>query len=268
MSIDELRAFLRSSQALVFSGRSRTQTYAWIERTLRQYEFLHRPRAEKGLLRQYVQKLTGLSAAQLTRLIAQFRETRQVRTHPYQRHCFARKFTRADQLLLAQVDQAHGQLSGPATVAILRREYQIFSRSAFARLSTISVSHLYNLRQSKVYRMHTTHVTQTKSATVQYAQRRRPDPQGRPGYLRVDTVHQGDRDRVKGVYHINTIDAVTQWEIVGCVGQISERALVPVLQDLLEQYPFVIRGFHTDNGSEFINQVVAHLLNKLLIEFT
>jgi transposase InsO family protein len=84
----------------------------------------------------------------------------------------------------------------------------------------------------------------------------------------VDTIHQGDREGEKGVYHINTIDEVTQWEILGCVERISERYLVPVLEDLLTQYPFVIRGFHSDNGSEFINQVVAKLQGKLLIEFT
>ena len=268
LTFDELRSFLCSSQALVFSGQLRTHTYAWIERTLRCYGYAQRTRAEKGLLRQYLQKLTGLSRAQVTRLLTQFCQTSQVRLRGYQRHHFPRTFTRADLLLLAQVDQAHDRLSGPATVAILRREYKLFGRREFARLNTISVAHLYRLRQSKAYRTPTTHVTRTKPATAQYAQRRRPDPQGRPGYLRVDAVHQGDCHGHKGVYHINTVDAVTQWEIVGCVCQISERALVPVLQDLLEQYPFVIRGFHTDNGSEFINQVVATLLNKLLIEFT
>lgn len=268
MSIDELRAFLRSSQALAFFGYSRAQTYAWVERTLREYEFVHRPRAHKGVLRQYLQKMTGFSPAQLTRLIAQFRDTSQLRARPYQRHRFASKFTRADQLLLAHVDEAHDWLSGPATVAILRREYELFGHPEFARLSTISVAHLYRMRQSKVYRTHTRQVRKTKPTTAQYGERRRPQPQGRPGYLRVDTVHQGDRDGEKGVYHINTVDAVTQWEIVGCVAQISERPLVPLLQELLEQYPFVIRGFHTDNGSEFINHVVANLLNKLLIEFT
>ena len=45
-------------------------------------------------------------------------------------------------------------------------------------------------------------------------ERRRPDPQGQPGYLRVDTVHQGDRPGAKGVYHINAVDEVTQWQIV------------------------------------------------------
>jgi len=266
--MDELRAFLASSQALAFTAQSRAHTYAWIERTLRQYGYLARPRAEKGLLRQYLLKMTSLSRAQITRLIAQFQRTGQVRLRPYRRHCFPTKFTREDQLLLAEVDEAHGRLSGPATVAILQREYALFGRAKFARLSRISVAHLYRLRQSQRYRAHTTHVTRTKPAAAQYGERRRPDPQDQPGYLRVDTVHKGDRDGQKGLYHLNTVDEVTQWEILGCVPQISERFLVPVLEDLLAQYPFVIRGFHSDNGSEFINRVVAELLNKLLIEFT
>jgi transposase InsO family protein len=36
----------------------------------------------------------------------------------------------------------------------------------------------------------------------------------------------------------------------------------------MEAFPFVIQGFHADNGSEYINQRVAERLNKLLIEFT
>jgi hypothetical protein len=268
MNMEELQAFLRSSQALEFAGQSREQTYEWIERILRQYDYLARPRPEKGLLRQYLQKMTGYSSAQLTRLIAQFRRTRQVRLRPYQRHRFPTKFTPADQLLLAEVDDAHSRLSGPATCAILKREYTLFGRREFERLSQISVSHLYNLRRSSRYRSRTITFAQTKPTSTQYGERRRPNPQGRPGFLRVDTVHQGDRDGAKGVYHLNTVDAVTQWEIVGCVERISERYLVPVLRDLLDQYPFVIHGFHSDNGGEFVNQLVAKLLDKLLIEFT
>jgi transposase InsO family protein len=84
----------------------------------------------------------------------------------------------------------------------------------------------------------------------------------------VDTVHQGDRDGVKGVYHINAVDEVTQWEVVSATAQISEAALKPVLEAMLRQFPFRILGFHSDNGSEFINHIVAGLLNKLLIEQT
>jgi len=64
------------------------------------------------------------------------------------------------------------------------------------------------------------------------------------------------------------VDEVTQWEIVASVERISEAYLVPVLETLLAQFPFVIRGFHSDNGSEFVNRIVAQLLNKLLIRFT
>lgn len=37
---------------------------------------------------------------------------------------------------------------------------------------------------------------------------------------------------------------------------------------MLAQFPFRIRGFHSDNGSEFINYTVQRLLNKLMIEQT
>jgi transposase InsO family protein len=37
---------------------------------------------------------------------------------------------------------------------------------------------------------------------------------------------------------------------------------------MLEQFPFRILGFHSDNGGEFINGTVQKLLNKLLIAQT
>src|SRR5204863_3360545 len=106
----------------------------------------------------------------------------------------------------------------------------------------------------------------TRPTQVAIGERRKPDPRGQPGFIRVDTVHQGDLDGVKGLYHINAVDEVTQWEVVGATAQISEAWLIPVLTDMLAQFPFRIRGFHTDNGSEFINQAVSELLNKLLVE--
>jgi hypothetical protein len=84
----------------------------------------------------------------------------------------------------------------------------------------------------------------------------------------VDTVHQGDWECEKGVYHINAVDAVTQWEIVGCTPRISEQHLLPVLEAMLHQFPFCILGFHAYNGSEFVNHTVAKRLHKLLVEFT
>lgn len=99
-------------------------------------------------------------------------------------------------------------------------------------------------------------------------ERRKPYPEGKPGYLRVDSVHQGDLDKDKGVYYINMVDEVTQWEIIGCVEGISEQFMEPLLIELLERFPFVILNFHSDNGSEYINYVVAELLKKLLIDQT
>ena len=70
------------------------------------------------------------------------------------------------------------------------------------------------------------------------------------------------------MYHINAVDEVTQWQVLGATAHISEAWLIPVLEAMLAQFPFRIHGFHSDNGSEFINHTVAGLLNKLLIEQT
>ena len=95
--------------------------------------------------------------------------------------------------------------------------------------------------------------------------RRKPDPAGVPGHLRVDTVHQGDFKEIKGLYQINFVDEVTQWEILISVPQINEMCLEEALALALAQFPFRIVNFHSDNGREFINRPVAELLNKKLI---
>jgi hypothetical protein len=130
------------------------------------------------------------------------------------------------------------------------------------------VSHLYNLRASLGYKKHRQVFTKTQSRKVNIGLRRKPEPNGQPGYIRIDSVHQGDLDKQKGVYHINEVDEVTQFEMVGSVEKISERYLTPILEQMLDSFPFVIKGFHADNGSEYINRHVVALLQKLLIEFT
>jgi transposase InsO family protein len=166
------------------------------------------------------------------------------------------------------MDEAHGTLSGPATQKLLQRAVYDFGDVRYERLARISVAQLYRLRQSRRYREKRVAYQSTKPTTVAIGERRRPEPNGRPGYLRVDTVHQGDWEGSKGVYHINAVDEITQWQVVGATPLISETYLIPVLEGMLEQFPFQIRGFHSDNGSEFINYTVARLFNKLLIEQT
>jgi len=78
--------------------------------------------------------MTGYSPAQVTRLIAQYRRTGHVKLPVYRRHRFPVQYTREDQALLAEVDNAHDRLSGAATQAVLRRECTVFGRKEFERL--------------------------------------------------------------------------------------------------------------------------------------
>ena len=267
-NLEQIRAFLAGSGQVRFAGQRRPEVYGWVEKILlgQQYASLGRP--EKGLVRRYIARMTGRSRAQVTRLIAGYRQTGRVKAVAYQRTQFPTRYTGADVELLAYVDKAHGNLSGPATRRILEREYNEYGQAAFARLAAISVAHLYRLRNSAAYRQRNASYQPTRPTPIPIGERRKPQPHRSPGYLRIDTVHQGDQDGRKGLYHINAVDQVTQWEIVAATPQISELWLIPVLEAMLAQFPFVIRGFHSDNGSEFINYNVAHLLGKLLIEQT
>jgi transposase InsO family protein len=182
------------------------------------------------------------------------------------RTSFPRTFTEADVLLLAHTDTLHGTLSGPATKKLMERAWELFGDTRYKRLARISVGHLYNLRKRTSYVRHRRRWTKTRPVNIAIGERRAPAPNNRPGYLRVDSVHQGDQDGVKGLYHINAVDCVTQFEAVATCERISEAFLTPVLEALLASFPFKIFGFHVDNGSEYINRHVAELLNKLLIE--
>jgi transposase InsO family protein len=267
-SLEQIRAFLAGSGAVRFAGQRREEVYGWVEKTLVQQQYTSLDKPSKGLVRRYIAHMTGLSRAQVTRLIALQRRTGRVKATLYQRVKFAQRYTAADVGLLAYVDKAHGNLSGPATRRILQREYSEYGQAAYARLSSISVAHLYRLRNTAGYRKRNTSYQPTRPTVVPIGERRKPQPRGAPGFLRIDTVHQGDQQGRKGLYHINAVDQVTQWEIVAATPQISELWLIPVLESILEQFPFVIRGFHSDNGSEFINYTVAKLLDKLLIQQT
>ena len=267
-SLEQIRAFLAGSGDVRFAGQRREEIYGWVEATLVRHQYASLNRGGKGLMRRYLCRMTGLSRAQVTRLIGGHRQTGRVKAAPYQRTKFATRYTSRDVQLLAYVDKAHENLSGPATKRIIEREHSEYGQAAYQSLAGISVAHLYRLRKSAVYRKGNPSYQPTRPTPIPIGERRKPQPQGSPGFLRIDTVHQGDLDGRKGLYHINAVDQVTQWEIVAATPQISEYWLLPVLEAMLRQFPFVIRGFHSDNGSEFINYNVARLLDKLLIEQT
>ena len=270
-TVDQINAFLEGSDPVDYSPEDRDGIYEFVRRTLVGIGYARLGRIGKGAVREYLGKTTGLSRAQVSRLIGQYRATGRVvdRRRGNSGRPFARVYTAADIRLLAEVDEIGNQMCGPATCAVMRRALEVFGDRRFERLAYLSSAHLYNLRDSKTYRAKRTVWQHTKPTATRIGARQRPEPQGRPGFVRVDTVHQGDRDGEKGVYAINLVDEVTQFEHIGAVARISEAFLIPVLQALLVELPFVVVGFHSDNGSEYINRQVAELLNKLHVrQFT
>ena len=269
-SLEEVRAFLTGTTALDFDVPRREDAYNWIEASLRQLAYLRPGKPDKGRGRDYLIKLSGFSRAQITRLIAQFRGSGRLRdrraTPPS--NTFRRRYLPEDVSLLAELDALHGTLSGPATRKLCERAYYRFGDQRFERLAHISNGGLYNLRHSLGYQRQRTHLDKTRPTPIRIGERRKPFPDGRPGFLRVDSVHQGDRDGFKGLYHINAVDEVTQMQTIVTVERISEHILVPALEQILESFPFAVLGFHADNGSEYINHRVAGLLRKLHIELT
>jgi len=266
--VGQVRKFLEGSEAIEFRGLTAKEKYYWIEEVLIRFKYHLLKRDEKGVIRRYVEKVTGYSRSQVSRLIAEYKRTGRLKKTEYRRHRFPRRYTPSEIELLARTDELHGWLSGPATKKIMEREYEVYGHAEFGNISRISIAHLYNLRRSNTYRNTTRRFVKTKPNVSRIGERAKPDPRGQPGYIRIDTIHQGDINGLKGVYHINAVDEITQWEIIASVERISEAYLVSVLEGMLVQFPFIIRGFHSDNGSEFVNHVVAKLLNKLLIHFT
>jgi transposase InsO family protein len=267
-TLDQVRQFLEGTETVSFQIESKNARYRWLQHTLVKFRYLQLSKADKGLITRYIRKLTSYSPAQVKRLIRQYRQTGRLVRKQRTAKGFQLKYTREDALLLAALDERHNTLSGPATKKLCDRAYQVFGETEYQRLAGISIAHLYNLRKSKTYSGQRHQYEKTKPVCSKIGERRKPNANGQPGFIRIDSVHQGDQDGVKGVYHINAVDEITQFEVVCTVEKISEHYLIPVLEQLLDTFPFVIKGFHSDNGSEYINKQVAKLLEKLLIEFT
>jgi hypothetical protein len=235
LSLEAMGRFVTASEEIRFEAKDRQQLYGWVEQVLVGQQYAQLGKAARGLVRRYIEKMTGLSRAQVTRLIARYTANGRVQVTVYRRRRFAERYTRAYIELLASVDEAHETLSGPATRRILEREHLLYKRPEYARLAAISVAHLYNLRHGQRYRERLLNYTRTRPTTVSIGERRKPQPQGQPGFLRLDTVHQGDQPNggERGVYHINAVDEVTQWQVAGATPRISEAYLEPLLELIL-----------------------------------
>ncbi len=267
-TINDVKEFLLQNDKIQFNYQNKTQAYAWVEDTLVKFTYIKLNKADKGVLKTYVALMTGYSRAQVTRLITQYLRCGSVQVTEYQRHTFAHKYQDCDIKLLAFTDELHEFPNGNAVKTTLKR--LAASDEQYKDIAEVSVSHIYNLRKKPAYQRITKWFARTKSkfGRLHIGQRQIPQPLGRPGFIRIDSVHQGDRLKTKGVYHINSIDEVTQFEFIGAVQAPTEEQMLPLLEQLINAYPFKILGFHADNGSEYINQHVAAMLNRLLIKLT
>lgn len=260
-TINQLRAFLKGNQGVDLSIRDASieQKYELIRKTVKRFKYWKLKRKEKRLVLVYLKKLTGYRKTHLVTLITRALHGK-LKHKIYQRTKTRRIYETSDIKLLEQTDELHLRLSERATKKILEREHQIFKQNDYQTISKISHSHITNLRHHPVYQ--TSWVNHTKARLISIGETMPPQNNDKPGSIRVDTVHQRD------VYHINSVDEITQWEIVVCVPQISELFMIPALETMLAQYPFRIFNFHSDRGGETINYKVADLLQRLVIKQT
>ena len=269
-SIAQLKNLTNALEPVELHAATISERYRWIESVAKKFRYRCRSlskKAKQEIISSCV-KMTGLSRTQVKRLLAKYRQNGFIVRKTMKRHKFPRVYTTDDVALLLKADNAVLRRSGPAMAHTFRRMYEKYGNKAYAKLARISVSHLYNLRETRQYQSHALTISGTKSVAVPIGRREKPKTDGKPGFIRVDTVHQGDLGKVKGVYYINLVDEVTQWEVVACVPDISELFLEPALKTCLAFFPFRVLGFHSDNGSEYINKVVARLLNKLNVDQT
>ena len=203
-TIDQLTDFLDGTQPIAFClASNKAERYQWVQQNIAKFHYRDLNKVDKGIVMRYLMKVSGYSPAQLKRLIKQYRDTGHLR--PQQRTVagFTRRYTDVDIRLLAAMDERHDTPGGPMIKKLCERAYTVFAQPEYERLANISVAHLYNLRKSTPYTRLRQTFSKTKPRASHIAVRRKPQPNGQPGYIRIDSVHQGDLDRQKGVYHIN-----------------------------------------------------------------
>jgi hypothetical protein len=188
--MEQIQAFLESSGEVGFKGQNREEVYGWVNQTLRQQRYEELKRSGRGLVRRYMEKMTGMSRAQTTRLITVYLRGDAVKPLAYRRRRFPRRYTGEDIALLASLDAAHETLSGPATKKLLQRACYNFGDRRYQNLAGISVAQLYRLRASRAYRergikYQATEPTRYRSGSGESRSREaRPDTCGSTRYIR------------------------------------------------------------------------------------
>ena len=263
-TIEQIEQFLSASALVAFSPPAGDlERYEHITRVLKRFDYPQRNKRERGVLLRYLRHTSGYSRAQITRLVAQWRKHRlaavplakrycapsaptapplPASTRPLMSACWCR-WTKPIRTSAARLLRTCS--NAPARSMAMRamnawQSCQSRTCTTCARVLAISASAPVILAS----------FTKTRPVCNAIGVRKAPRAAGRAGFSRVDSVHQGDLDGLKGVYHITCVDEVSQWQVEACVQGISEAFLLPVLELVLAQFPFVIVGFHSDNGSK------------------
>lgn len=235
------------------------EKYSFITKTIKQFSYRQLSKKEKHIVIMYLHKITGYKKGWLYQFVKRA-EKGTLQKAVYVRSNPAKIYVTKDIKLLETTDEVHLRLSEDATKEILRREYEVFGNKDYQTIARVSHSHITNLRHCPIYK--SSWINHTKSRQIPIGLTQPPQNFGKPGSIRVDSVSQKD------VYHINSVDEITQSQIVFCVPQLSELYMIPALEFILDQYPFVIFNFHSDRGKETINYLVADLLQRLVIKQT
>jgi hypothetical protein len=270
-SMENIITLLQTPHTIIITDASRKARYACITETLIGVTYRTLSKKERGIVKTFLVTVTGYTDRQVKRLIQKWSgKGGLVYVKRASVGAATRTYGPEDIALLIKTDILHKTPNGRSVQEILKREHGMFGHNEYATIAKISVSHIYNIRNHcEQYRSSDAmRYTKTNPTTVSIGERTKPRPEGKPGSIRVDSVHQGDRDGEKGVYHINLVDEVTQWEIVLCVESIADSFLIPLLEAALALFPFAVWNFHSDNGSEYINKQVASMLQRLLVHQT
>jgi hypothetical protein len=178
LSLEQIRLVVSASEGLRIESANRKQMYGWVESVLA----CPTGNGARGLLRRFLEKMIGLSRAQVSRPISGFTACRQVRMAEYRRHRFALPTRGPTLSCWLRSTRPHETLFGAATMSILKREFELYGKDEVERLAKISNGHLYNLRHSQRYRERLLHSTRTRHTTVSIGERRKPIRAGNLGF--------------------------------------------------------------------------------------
>jgi hypothetical protein len=268
-NILEIKEFIKLNKSkLLINEDTILNNYNIISNTLFRFRYDKLVKKEKNILKLYLKMITNYSDGNINKLISKWKVKGEIVVKERTQNTFPRKYFVEDIYRLVEVSNLYNNQNAKALIIIFKNMYGLYGDERFVRLKDISASHIYNLKKTNIFKSNTLLYTKTSPSRVDVGLRVKPENAGKPGYLRVDSVHQGDLDKVKGVYHITIVDEVTQVTFLDCVPFIREEYMLIVLKDLIKMFPFPVINFHSDNGSEYINYSVSKILTELNISQT